>query len=69
MLAIAVAAAEQKPTQQSAELTERDQMEQMWLAGGGGEHAYNKTIDRDDYVHIILFCLFVFSNSICNTLN
>ena len=60
MLAIAVAAADGKETQQSTESTEREQIEGMWSAGGGGAHAYYKTIDRDDDVHVILFvCYYI----------
>ena len=44
-------------------------MERMRLAGGGGAQAYNTTIDRDDDVRVILFCVLLYSNSICNTLN
>ena len=52
-----MAAAEGKQTRQSTESTERDNIERMRPAGGGGEHAYCKTIDRDDNVYAFLLCL------------
>ena len=30
-------------------------------AGGGGAQAYNTTIDRDDDVRVILFCVLLYS--------
>ena len=57
MLAIAVAAAEGKQTQQSTESTETSDIEQMRLAGGGGGHQWqhnNQPKSRQCYFSIVL---------------
>ena len=57
MLAIAVAAAEGKQTQQSTESAERDKIERMRSAEGGGACDNNKTIDYNDDVHVF-YCVY-----------